>query len=205
VTGRRRLPDLVSRFPKARAAIAYGERQHAGQRRSFGPGAFIEHPLEVALLLYDAGAHDHVIAAGVLHDAVEKGGADAADLRARFGAGVAGLVLAVTEDETIPRYAQRKAALRRQVGAAGPDAQLIFAADKVSRVHELRLAVARCSRRGEQPDPSLLRPRRLLHYRRCLAMLEARLRGSALVDQLRAELARLEAVLATPVAGARAA
>jgi (p)ppGpp synthase/HD superfamily hydrolase len=203
--GRRRLHDLVARSPEAGAAIAYGERQHAGQRRSFVPGPFIEHPLEVALLLYDAGANDQVIAAGVLHDAVEKGGSDAADLRARFGARVALLVLAVTEDETIPRYAQRKAALRRQVEAAGPDAQLIFAADKVSRVRELRLALARCSRRGEHPAALLLRPRRLLHYRRCLAMLEERLGGSAVVDQLRAELARLEAVLAAPVAGARAA
>ena len=38
----------------------------------------------------------------------------------------------------IPAYAARKAALRDQVAAAGPDALMVFAADKVSKVRELR-------------------------------------------------------------------
>jgi hypothetical protein len=157
------------------------------------------------VLLYGAGARDEVIAAGILHDTIEKTGADASDLRARFGARVAELVLAVSEDETISRYQQRKAALRRQVAAAGADAQMIFAADKVSKVRELRLAIARCSRRGEQPDQSLLRRRRLIHYRRCLGMLEEGLGGSPLVEQLRVELVRLQARLATSSAAVQAA
>ena len=44
---------------------------------------------------------------------------------------------AVTEDEHISGYATRKAALRRQAEAAGTDALLVFAADKVSKVREL--------------------------------------------------------------------
>jgi (p)ppGpp synthase/HD superfamily hydrolase len=202
VTGRQRLPDLVARFPKTREAIEYGEAQHAGQRRSFGGAAFIEHPLEVGLLLYDAGARDHVIAAGILHDMLEKTDVDAAELRRRFGGRIAGLVVAVSEDERISGYQERKAALRRQVAAAGPEALMIFAADKVSKVRELRLAISRLLRRGEQPDRSLLRPRRRAHYRRCLGMLEELLGESALVGQLRTELLKLEAVLTTAKAGA---
>ena len=205
MTGRQRLPDLVARSPKARAAIAYGEQQHAGQRRGFGRAPFIEHPLEVGLLLDRAGASDEVIAAGILHDTIEKGSTDASELRARFGKTVADLVIAVSEDPAIPRYRDRKAALRRQVAASGLDAQLIFAADKVSKVRELRLAVARCSRRGEMPDPSLVRPRRLIHYRRCLGMLEERLGGTPLVEQLRVELVRLQAGVAGSASAARAA
>ena len=197
MTGRHRLSDLVARFPKARAAIDYGERQHAGQRRSFDGRPFMEHPLEVGLLLRDAGAPDHVIAAGILHDTVEKAGADPAKLRAQFGPRVAELVLVLTEDPDISGYTQRKAALRQQVAAAGPEALTIFAADKVSKVRELRLELARLLRRHEQPSRPLLRPRRAAPYRRSLGMLEEQLGASALVGQLRAELGRLEAVLVT--------
>lgn len=205
MTGRRRLPDLIAASPKARAAIAYGQQRHAGQRRSFGGAPFIEHPLEVGVLLFGAGARDDVIAAGILHDTIEKSDADPSELRDRFGDATAALVLAVSEDETIPRYRERKAALRRQVAASGADAQLIFAADKVSKVRELRLAIARCARRSEQPDPSLLRPRRLHHYRRCLRMLEEVLGGSPLVEQLRVEFVRLQAGVATSASEVAAA
>lgn len=198
---RPRLPDLVAQLPKTRAAIEYGETQHAGQRRSFTRGTFMEHPLEVGLLLYEAGARDHVIAAGVLHDTLEKTEVGPAELRRRFGAPVARLVVAVSEDEQIPRYTQRKAELRHRVAAAGPEALMIFAADKVSKVRELRLAIGQLVRRDVEPARSLLRPRRVAHYRRCLGMLEQLSAESLLVDQLRAELARLEAVLA----GARTA
>ena len=168
---------------------------HAGQVRGFAGDAFIVHPLEVGLLLYDAGARDYVIAAGVLHDTIEKAGVDETELRRRFGARIARLVAVVSEDEAIPGYAQRKAALRRQVAGAGPDALMIFAADKVSKVRELRVTLARLARRREQPARSLLRPRRIAHYHRCLGMLEEQLSESALVGELRTELARLEAVL----------
>lgn len=197
LTGGQRLRGVVPGLPKTRAAIAYAETLHAGQRRSFDGGAFIGHPLEVALLLHDAGAPDRVIAAGVLHDSIESGGAAAADLKARFGGDVARLVVALTEDRRIHGYARRKASLRRQVATAGGDALVIFAADKVSKVRELRLTLERLRRRGARPDESLLRPRRLVHYRRCLGMLEELLGDPGLVHRLRAELVRLEAASTT--------
>ena len=122
------------------AALAYAEEQHAGQRRKVDGAPFIEHPVEVASLLYDAGASDDVIAAGVLHDTLEKTRTDLTELRARFGSRTAALVAAVSEDESIGGYATRKAALRRQVEAAGTEAMMVFAADKVSKVRELAVA-----------------------------------------------------------------
>jgi (p)ppGpp synthase/HD superfamily hydrolase len=171
----RRLPDLRSQLPKTRAALAYAEERHAGQRRKSDGAPFIEHPVEVAWLLYRAGAPDHVIAAGVLHDTIEKTGADVGELRKRFGVRTAELVVAVSEDRSITRYATRKAALRAQVTAAGTEASMVFAADKVSKVRELSV----------EGPPSR---RRLTHYQHCLRSLESGLSDSPLVEQLRTEL-----------------
>jgi (p)ppGpp synthase/HD superfamily hydrolase len=176
----RRLPDLSVRLPTTRAALSYAEERHAGQRRKADGAPFIEHPAEVGWLLYRVGAPDHVIAAGVLHDTIEKAGADVGELRARFGPRTAALVVAVTEDRDIPTYARRKAALRAQVADAGLEALMVFAADKVSKVHELG-TVAKISRR------------RLTHYRRCVELLEQRLSECPLVVQLRAEFDRVAA------------
>src|SRR6185437_1517890 len=173
----RRQPDLTARLPMTRAALDYAQERHAGQRRKGDGAPFIEHPVEVAWLLYRAGAPDHVIAAGVLHDTIEKTGADIAELRARFGPRTAALVAAVSEDSRIPTYAKRKAALRDQVAAAGPEALMVFAADKVSKLRELSLPGA----------PARPPQRRMTHYRRCLELLERRL-NSPLVAQLRSEL-----------------
>src|ERR1700754_1563261 len=97
--GGRDLRDLLGRLPLAQSALEYAERQHAGQLRQVDGAPFILHPLEVATLLYAAGAADHVIAAGLLHDTVEKTGTTVEDLRSRFGHAVATVVAAVSEDE----------------------------------------------------------------------------------------------------------
>jgi (p)ppGpp synthase/HD superfamily hydrolase len=65
-----------------------------------------------------------------------------AELRACFGAQVATLVKAVTEDPRIQSYRRRKRMLREQVRDAGTDAALVFAADKIAKVRELALGVA---------------------------------------------------------------
>jgi guanosine-3',5'-bis(diphosphate) 3'-pyrophosphohydrolase len=145
----RRTPSFLRGLPKTRAALAYARRAHQGQLRKIGGEPFIAHPLEVASLLYYAGAADHVIAAGALHDVIEKTAVEAPELRERFGARVAALVLAVSEDEHIRSYAQRKAALRDQATRAGEDALTVFAADKGLQGGELCLHpdAARHSRR----------------------------------------------------------
>lgn len=191
VTGTRRLPDLVARLPKSRAALEFAQREHAGQRRSSDGAPFIEHPLEVGWLLYRAGAPDQLIAAGLLHDVLEKTTVSAGELKARFGSPIADLVSAVSEDERIDGYEPRKTALRQQVAAAGAGALMVFAADKVSKVRELRAALAAARRRRTQLDDSLLPPWRLAHLHHCLGMLEQRLGDSPLVRLLRSELGEL--------------
>jgi (p)ppGpp synthase/HD superfamily hydrolase len=189
LAGGRGLRDLVARLPKTKAALSYAEQQHAGQQRKFDGDAFILHPLEVGWLLYYAGAPDHVIAAGVLHDTLEKTTATPAELRRRFGAQIAALVGAVSEDKQIVDYHARKSALRRQVAAAGPEALMVFAADKVSKARELQRLARKSPLDARVP---LARERRMIHYRHCLELLEQRLSDSPLVDLLRTELVRVE-------------
>jgi (p)ppGpp synthase/HD superfamily hydrolase len=168
---------------RARAALAYARERHAGQKRKCDGAPFITHPLEVAILLRDAGAGDELIAAGLLHDVVEKTGADPAELRRRFGAGIAKLVSAVTEDPAIGSYTARKTALREQVAGAGVEALELFAADKLSKVREL-LAY-------EMKAPT----RRIVHYRHSVALLEELLPTYVLTRTLAEAFERLETSL----------
>lgn len=187
----RSMPRVLKGLPQTQAAVAYAERMHAGQRRADGT-PFILHPLEVASLLYFTGAPDHLIAAGVMHDLIEKAGVSASDLRKRFGPRITGLVLAVSDDDQIAGYAKRKAALRQQVAAAGGEALALFAADKLSKLRELRRETAVDSEAGAAPGRVReLRARRVRHYHRSVALLEERLPESPLVRELRDELATI--------------
>jgi len=116
---------------------------HVGQLRRGSDGRpFIEHPEAVAELLIQQGFDDEVIAAALLHDVVEKSETEAGHVRERFGGRVADLVAALTEDETIPVYEDRKQEHRWRVAKAGPQALAIFAADKLTNVMMLRDAYA---------------------------------------------------------------
>jgi hypothetical protein len=179
-------------LPLTRAALGYARQLHAGQSREADGAPFILHPREVASLLYRAGAPDHLIAAGVLHDVLEKTAADAHDLRERFGSRIAQLVLAVSEDAQIVSYAARKAALRDRAAGAGEQALMLLAADKISKVRELRRLQGRTS--ASPPRSSRVHRtdrRRLGHYRDCLTLLQERLPSSPLVRQLDADLRKL--------------
>ena len=177
------LPEFVAGLPNTYAAVAYAERAHEGQSRKIDGAPFIIHPLEVGSLLFEVGASDDVIAAGILHDTLEKTDTEESELSALFGGHVAGLVSAVSEDEGIGSYERRKAGLRAQVADSGPEALMVFAADKLSKARELHLV------------PLMLTPtldRQLNHYRHCLELLERLLPDSPLVAALAAELQTLD-------------
>jgi (p)ppGpp synthase/HD superfamily hydrolase len=187
-----RVPAFARQSPLTRAVFAYVQELYRGQRREVDGASFTVHPVEVASLLYSAGAPDHVVAAGVLHDVIEDSAASAAGLRLRVGDQVTELVLAVSEDELIADFAARKAALRDQVAAAGKDALFLSAADKISKVRELRIA----AQHGGGTDAT--RARRLEHYERCLELLSDLQPQAPLVQRLRVELDELRSETARP-------
>lgn len=79
-----------------------------------------------------------MIAVARLHDALEKTDGSTYDIRARFGRRVGKLVCTVSHGPRIPGYARRQAALRDQVSRTGEDALTVFAADRLSKLRELR-------------------------------------------------------------------
>jgi (p)ppGpp synthase/HD superfamily hydrolase len=111
---------------------------HAGQRRKDDGTPYITHPESVAGLLDDAGFGEEVIAAALLHDVVEDTEMGSGELRQRFGDRVAELVEALSEDDDIADYEDRKREHREQVEASGPDAAAIYIADKLSNLRDMR-------------------------------------------------------------------
>jgi (p)ppGpp synthase/HD superfamily hydrolase len=162
----------------AHSARDFATRCHSLQRRASDGARFIEHPLEVARLLRDAGCSDVVVAAGLLHDVVEDTEVGADELRERFGPDVTYLVLAVTEDPRVTSYRRRKRLLREQVREAGDEAALLFAADKISKVREL----------NDHPRSDRTSALRMEHYRQSLGMLRSVAPEHPLVGRLAAEL-----------------
>ncbi|MEA2218974.1 MAG: hypothetical protein QOJ35_1600 [Solirubrobacteraceae bacterium] len=173
----------------AESALAFAVRCHDGQRRESDGALFIEHPLEVARLLRDTRCSEELVAAGLLHDVVEDADVAVEELAERFGAHVAELVSAVSDDACMDSYRPRKRELREQVRRSGREAALLFAADKISRVRELAVEVARdrandAGRRGLERHQQL----RLEHYDESLRMLRRVAPRHPLVRRLGREL-----------------
>jgi (p)ppGpp synthase/HD superfamily hydrolase len=72
-------PPFVAGRPLTRAVVAWARELHGGQVRAVDHAPFILHPLEVAAVLSGRGFDNEVVAAGLLHDAVEDTGASVED------------------------------------------------------------------------------------------------------------------------------
>jgi len=189
--------DQFAGLPIAQAALKFASTRHAKQYREIDHAPFISHPIEVGRLLHRQGQPDEVIAAGLLHDTLEKTATTRAELQHRFGTRVARLVESVSDDPSIGDHESRKRELRDRVAHADPDALAIFAADKIAKVQEL--APLPPSRLHETATRA-----KLAHYRASLKMLRRVAPDGALVDRLDAELSRLLAPTATDTPSARA-
>jgi (p)ppGpp synthase/HD superfamily hydrolase len=124
-----------------RAALERARSDHEGQVRNGSGGMpYIEHPMRVAALLDEQGYGAEALAAALLHDVVEDSETTLDDLRELFGEEVAGMVGALTDDESIDSYKARKAEHRERLAAAGEEAMAIYAADKLTNTTTLRAA-----------------------------------------------------------------
>ena len=182
--GERDLSSL-GELPLTREAIAYAKERYGDQRRPSDGGSYVLHPLEVASLLERSGYSDEVVAAAVLHDVLEDTETDRSELDARFGERVGELVALVSDDPAIEDEEQRKDETRERVRRAGGAAAAVYAADKISKVRELRTLLER-----DPHSPGV--SRRLARHRKSLHMLEQRIPASRLVEILRFELEAVE-------------
>jgi (p)ppGpp synthase/HD superfamily hydrolase len=182
------LASFLGARPTAARAAVWAADAHRGQERQVDGAPFLLHPLEVALLLHQSGAGDEVVAAGILHDVVESGGATIDAVRDAFGPAVAEMVDVLSEDPAIGDYEERKAALRLAADGAGDGALAVFAADKLAKARELRLAVAADAISAREAAC------RRAHYLASLELLERRLPAHPLTVALRFELTAHELV-----------
>jgi (p)ppGpp synthase/HD superfamily hydrolase len=122
----------------ATTALRFARRAHLGQHRKQTDEQFVEHPIAVAELIADAGFNGSLLAAAYLHDVIEKTAVESSEIRERFGPEVAEVVDALTDDDSVEDYTERKRALRRQVIDAGRDSVVIYAADRVANMRDWR-------------------------------------------------------------------
>jgi hypothetical protein len=134
----------------------------------------------VGSLLRRDGQPDEIIAAGLLHDVLEKTATTSAELHHRFGAQTAKVVESVSDDPSLGDYKPRKRELRDRVAHAGPGTCAVFAADKIAKVRELSLPSA-----WQLNEPK--NRAKLAHYRASLEMLQRVDGGDPIVDRLDAE------------------
>ncbi len=124
-------------------ALAVATAAHAGQIRNGSGGLpYIEHPRMVAATLAGLDYREAVLAAALLHDVVEDSDTTVEELRAQFGDEIADLVAALSDDESIEPYRERKDEHRRRVTAVDGDALAIYAADKLTNITTLHGAIA---------------------------------------------------------------
>jgi (p)ppGpp synthase/HD superfamily hydrolase len=136
-----RIEAAAGRSPLVRAALERARSDHEGEVRNGSGGMpYVEHPVRVAALLDEQDYGEEVLAAALLHDVVENSETTLDELRELFGEEVAGMVGALTDDESIDSYKARKAEHRERLAAADEEAMAIYAADKLTNTRTLRKA-----------------------------------------------------------------
>ncbi len=120
-------------------AVRFAAEKHRDHRRKGSTAApYINHPITVAEQLAAAGfgADTELLMAAVLHDVVEDTDTTAEELRALFGARVAGIVLEVSDDMEASR-AERKSAVVRTIGGRSAEARLVKLSDLIANVYDV--------------------------------------------------------------------
>ena len=104
-------PLMLTKFPPLIDALAFAAHKHRDQRRkNVAASPYINHPIALAHVLVCEGKIEDVtvLCAAILHDTVEDTETTLAEIAARFGADIAGIVGEVTDDTTLPKV-RRKA------------------------------------------------------------------------------------------------
>lgn len=122
------------------AAADVAARWHTDQRRKgAAQEPYINHLLEVAHLVTEAtgGRDPDLTIAALLHDAIEDCGITEAEITERFGADVAALVVAVTDDKALPKE-ERKRLQIANAAKKSDRAKILKLADKTSNLRAMK-------------------------------------------------------------------
>ncbi len=186
-------PEFLTGPGLARDAYEFAEDAHRGQERKGDGSPYIAHPVELARLLVAAGhSGEALLAAAFLHDTVEDTDATLGEIQERFGDDVHRMVDAMTEDKAIEPYEARKAHHREEVEAAGKSPVLIYAADKLANLRDMRSLYAAV---GEGAAGRFNAPLdvRFKLWREDAEMIERVTPGLGILEAFRSELDAFEA------------
>lgn len=121
------------------AALKFSAEKHRNQRRKDkAQTPYLNHPIAVAELLWRVGnvSRMPVLAAALLHDVIEDTSTSAQELRSRFGDEVFALVLAVTDDKSLPKDVRKELQVLH-APKLSVEAKLIKIADKICNVRDV--------------------------------------------------------------------
>ncbi len=127
--------DLSSIF----TALQFCAEKHRNQRRKdAGSTPYINHPIELADLLWRIGKvrDTSVIVAALLHDIIEDTNTGPDEIASRFGEAVLSMVLEVSDDKSLPK-ADRKRLQIEHAAYLSEAAKLIKLADKICNVRDV--------------------------------------------------------------------
>jgi len=120
------------------AAASFAAKRHRDQRRKGEDASpYINHALEVASVLAEAGVtDDQLLVAALLHDTVEDTDTTPAELEQAFGVEVRRLVDEVTDDKSLPRLERKELQVEYARGSSDAAKQLKIA-DKICNVRDV--------------------------------------------------------------------
>ena len=130
-------------------AIKLAVNAHSGQTRKTDSSPYILHPMEVAAIVGSMTDDLDVLAAAVLHDAVEDTSISVDEIGAKLGARVAQLVDAETEDKRDGRppdetwKARKEASLKALEESRDRDVKILWLGDKLANLNAIHRALVK--------------------------------------------------------------
>lgn len=118
-------------------AIVFAVQAHDGQKSKGTDLPYIAHPFSVAMILMQAGCDEEVVAAGLLHDAVEDTPVTQEQIQSTFGERVSALVAGASEPDKSLSWEERKTHTLEYLRTAPMDVKMLACADKLSNARRL--------------------------------------------------------------------
>ena len=130
-------------------AIKLAVNAHSGQTRKTDSSPYILHPMEVAAIVGGITDDLDVLAAAVLHDAVEDTSISVDEIGSKLGERVARLVDAGTEDKRDGRppeetwKARKEASLKALEESEDRDVKILWLGDRLANLNAIHRALAK--------------------------------------------------------------
>jgi len=125
---------------KIEQALAMALKAHQGQVRKGSGAPYIMHPVEVGLILSQAGLSDEAVCAGFLHDILEDTDMDIGRVRDLLGDRVAALIEFMTEPEhdTRPWNQRKRHTIELASETRDREKLLLLLADKLANIRSIK-------------------------------------------------------------------